>query len=60
MVDDDDCKDQKEITDISWRSLIVSADKERTADRLDPNISYVVVTKIDRVSRPDPFRDTNY
>lgn len=46
MVDDDDCKDQKEITEISWRSLIVSADKERTADRLDPNISYVVVTRL--------------
>lgn len=46
MVDDDDCKHQWEITDISWRSLIVAADKERTADRLHPNIFYVVVARL--------------
>ncbi len=46
MVADDDCKHQEEITDISRRSLIVAADWERTADKLDRNIFYVVVVRL--------------
>ena len=45
MVAANDCKHQKEITDISWRSLIVAADKERTGDTVNRNIFYVVVVR---------------
>lgn len=46
MIADDNCKHQEEITDISWRSRIVAADRERTADRLDRNIFQVVVVRL--------------
>ena len=46
MVSEDDCKHQKKITDISWHSLIVAADKERTANRLDRNIFYIIEARL--------------
>ena len=42
MIANDDYEDQEEITDVSWRSLILAADRERTVDKLDCNIFYVV------------------
>ena len=46
MIADDDHEDQEEVSDISWRSLILAADREGIADRLDCNIFHVVVVAL--------------
>ena len=46
VVVDDDYEDHEEITDTSWRSLILAADRKRTVDRFDCNIFYVVAVRL--------------
>ena len=46
MVADNDCEHQEEITDISWCSLIVVANEERAADRVNRNIFYIVAYRL--------------
>lgn len=43
MIPEDDSENQEEITDVPWRSLILFANRECTANGLDGNIYYVVL-----------------
>lgn len=48
MVAYDDREDQEEVGSISWRFMILTAKRERTGDRLNGDILYIVCLRLPR------------